>query len=192
MDGSAGRAMARLAGVAVLAMLVGALATVAAGVMLDRFAQPSVRLSPLPASTIVVAVEGAVATPGVHALPAGARLGDLVDVAGGLDADADPGALNLAARIGDGETVIIPDRSMATPESAQAEAESAGAGPVNVNTADAPQLETLPGIGPVLAERIIAEREQNGPFTTIDDLTRVDGISVTTIEELRPLVTVDG
>lgn len=178
---------------AVLAMatVVAAVVTTAVLVLVDRLDRPSQTVSsPAGMPTIVAQVGGAVATPGVYPLPAGGRLDDLVTRAGGLAPDADVADLNLAARVGDGERVVIPSVERATP----APTEPAEANPpllVNVNTASIEELDRLPGIGPAIGERIVHYREQNGPFTSLDELTRVDGISARMVERLRPLVTLD-
>lgn len=156
-------------------------------------------------ATIAVHIAGAVATPGLVLVPSGARLADVLAAAGGLRTDADVGGLNVAARVADAQRIIIPAISAlpATPPiSPSSVAQAAGApsprsssssgGRINLNTADAALLETLPGIGPVLAQRIIDHREQMGPFESVDDLEAINGISARLVDELRPLVTVDG
>lgn len=126
---------------------------------------------------LVVDVAGAVASPGVMELPAGARVRDAIDAAGGFLDGADRSSINLARPLVDGEQVYVPvvgeDR----------------AGPVNVNGADAAALEALPGIGPVLAERIVADRAANGPFVSIQDLDRVSGIGPSLVARLAGLAT---
>jgi competence protein ComEA len=140
---------------------------------------------------MVAQIGGAVATPGVYSLPAGARLDDLVTRAGGLRSDADLARLNLAARIGDGEQVEIPSieqRATPVPESAgQADAPLI----VNINTATLEELDQLPGIGPVIGDRIIAYRDANGPFSSLDELENIDGISANMLARLRPYLTLD-
>jgi competence protein ComEA len=126
---------------------------------------------------LVVDVAGAVASPGVMELPAGARVRDAIGAAGGFLDGADRSSINLARPLVDGEQVYVPvageDR----------------AGPVNVNGADAAALEALPGIGPVLAERIVADRAANGPFVSIQDLDRVSGIGPSLVARLAGLAT---
>lgn len=146
-------------------------------------------------TTIMVHVVGAVRRPGVFELPAGSRGIDAVRAAGGLTRRADPLAINLAKPLSDGEQLIVPDRA-AEPASPRVGSGSGGSsaadasGLVNVNTADQAELETLPGIGPALAQRIIEHRETNGPFATLDDLLEVSGIGEKTLENLEPYVTV--
>lgn len=145
--------------------------------------------------TVVVEVRGAVVRPGVYSLAEDGRLGQLVEMAGGVTADADLRRLNLARRLADEELVVVPSLS-ATPVVGPGEADvqpaqtSGGGGLVDLNVATQAELEALPGIGEVLATRILAYREANGPFGRVEDLDAVDGISQGLIEELRDLVTV--
>lgn len=148
------------------------------------------------AGRVVVHVVGAVTRPGVLQLRSGARVVDAIKAAGGASTDADLARLNLAAPVNDGERIAVPTIDGSTPplaggatsgSSANAGEPPAGA-PVNVNTADAEQLDALPGIGPATAAAIVADRDANGPFATVDDLSRVRGIGPAKLEQLRPLV----
>ncbi len=150
-------------------------------------------------TSLIVHVAGAVFRPGVFQLTAGARVVDAVEAAGGALPDAVLDGVNLARPLTDGEQIIVPDK-----ESYSAPAVSAGAlagggggaagakgGPlINVNTADQTALQTLPGIGPATATKIVADREANGPYATADDLRRVSGIGEKKLEAIRDLVTV--
>lgn len=118
------------------------------------------------AAAVVVHVSGAVGTPGLVELPAGARVADAVAAAGGMTDGADQAGVNLAREAVDGEHIHVP----AAREQAQA------AGPLAINLATAQELEELPGVGPVIAERIVADREANGPFLSLDDVQRVSGV----------------
>ncbi|MDN4481419.1 ComEA family DNA-binding protein [Demequina muriae] len=130
-------------------------------------------VSPTPTTTaVVVHVSGAVDEPGLVTLSADARVADAIDRAGGAAPSADLGAVNLARRPHDGEHIHVPEVG----EPVAASGQAAPAGPVDLNSATAQQLEELPGIGPVIAERIVAEREANGPFASLEDLTRVSGV----------------
>lgn len=195
-----------------IALLAAVAAVAAAGfglVALDeRAAPPIVIEDPRPDSTVVVAVEGAVAAPGVFALSGDARTGDDLVAAGGSAPDADLAAVNLARRLRDEDRIVVPTlvptpdaRSSATtasgnlPTASLVPAVSAPAGPpagpvVDVNLASPRELDGLPGIGPVLAERIVAHRTQHGPFGTVDDLADVQGISDAMVDEIRSSITV--
>ena len=145
---------------------------------------------------LYVHVSGAVHSAGVYRLGAGARVVDAVAAAGGLRGDADPGAVNLARPLSDGEQLVLP-----TMEEAQAAREAAGPGNagggtgalaadgrLNLNTATTEQLDGLPRIGPAMAQRIVQWREANGRFTSVEDLLAVPGIGERTLENLRALV----
>lgn len=133
------------------------------------------------AAQVAVYVSGQVASPGLYYLDEGARVADAIELAGGFSEDAAEGELNLARLLADGEQVDVPSRSelaaaMAQPTGQGAGSGRSGAGLVNINTADAAALQTLDGIGAATAAKIVADREANGPFKTVDDLTRVSGI----------------
>lgn len=167
------------------------LLVLAAVIWVDRAAPVTVVVNPLPAQDIHIFIDGEVATPGVVTVPDGARLTDVVDAAGGFTDEADYSVLNLAARIGDGENITIPSVSHdADPVSSAGISIPASGAPMNLNTATISQLDELPGIGEVLAGRIVAYRDEHGPFDTVDDLVDVEGISSRMVDELRPLVTV--
>jgi competence protein ComEA len=190
--------MARL-GVIVVAAIAG-LALVGMVLLLldDRTGPPIVIEDPLADATVVVAIAGAVATPGVYPLPAGARLHDALAAAGGATADADLAQLNQARRLRDEERIVVPRLGSSEPVAASlspvaagttAAAADAGA-PLDLNRATAAELESLPEIGTTLAQRIVDYRTEHGPFRAIEELAKVDGISARMVEELRPLVTV--
>jgi competence protein ComEA len=139
-------------------------------------------------STIYVHLLGAVAKPGLYQLPAGSRAVDAVAAAGGFADGADRESLNLARFLSDGEQVRVPLEGE-EPEPGDGPVGTV-AGKVNLNTADASTLETLPRVGPAMAARIIAWREENGRFASIEDLRSVSGIGDKTFEAMRDLVTV--
>ncbi len=152
--------------------------------------------SPTP-QPIMVYVTGAVKRAGVYRLPPDSRVVEAVQAAGGFAEGADLNLVNLATVIKDGEQIVIPGLSTlptpiltigdngllvtATPFAGQL---------ININTADAALLETLPGIGPTTAQKIVDYREENGPFTRVEDLLKIPGIGPTTLEEIRGLITV--
>ena len=142
--------------------------------------------------TVTVHVAGMVRRPGVYELQEGNRVLDAIEAAGGPRRGADLGGLNLAAVLVDAQQVLVPERGAAEPAAGTAPPAS-GSAPagqlVNVNTATPAELEALPGIGPVLAESIVAYREEQGPFASIDQLEDVSGIGPVTLEEIRDLVT---
>lgn len=139
---------------------------------------------PTPSIVLVVHVSGAVARPGLVTLAEGARVADAVQAAGGVEGEANLAAVNLARHARDGEQIHIPEVGAAQ---AIGEAFPSGPGPVDLNLASAEQLETLPGIGPVLSERIIADREAHGPFASLADLTRVSGVGNALVTRLDGL-----
>ncbi len=147
--------------------------------------------SPSP-STIVVDVAGKVHHPGIVTLPLGARVVDALEAAGGARRGVDLRVLNLARVLADGEQVVV---GLPQPGGLAASAASGGTGGtgapalVNINTATQAQLETLPGVGPVTAQAILAWRTDNGPFSSVDELVEVSGIGQATLTKIAPYVT---
>lgn len=136
---------------------------------------------------LVVHVIGEVVRPGVIHLADGARVEDAVEAAGGATVEADLSAINLARLVVDGEQILVPAPGEAVPASVQAGESS---GPLDLNQADADALDGLPGIGPVLAERIVAWRVEHGRFSSVDELAEVSGIGPALLSDLRDLVRV--
>lgn len=165
------------------------------------------------ASTLIVHVSGAVESPGVVELVAGARVHDAVEAAGGAEPEADLAAVNLARPVTDGEQIHVPVPGEEPPAAAAPPARPGGAGDdsgpgltdgstagegpggtpmIDINTAGVDQLDELPGVGPAIAQRIVEHREANGPFRSVDDLVEVSGIGPATVEKIRPRATAGG
>lgn len=152
---------------------------------------PSAGLAPSGGADVVVQAAGAVVAPGVYRLPAGARVTDLIVAAGGPQPGVDTSVLSLAAKLVDGQRVYLPRPGEAVPPPPAPGADSATpAGPVNLNTGTLAELDTLPGVGPSTAAAIVAFREKNGPFRSVDALGDVPGIGDVRLAALRDLVTV--
>jgi competence protein ComEA len=148
--------------------------------------------TPSPA-VLIVHVAGQVRRPGVYEFRSGDRVVDAIHAAHGPRRAADLDGLNLAAPLTDGEQVLVPSRAASAPAAGAVPAEgstSAAGAPININTASESQLEELPGIGPVLAQRILDYRTEHGPFPTVDALDEVSGIGPATMSDLRDLITV--
>ncbi|MDQ4108414.1 MAG: helix-hairpin-helix domain-containing protein [Actinomycetota bacterium] len=147
--------------------------------------------SPSPSVTLIVDVAGAVKEPGVYEFAEGDRVIDAIERAGGSLPKAELSLLNLAAPLADGTQILVPK---AGPPAAggvpSGTAPGSSGGLINVNTASATELESLSGIGEVLAATIIEYRTQNGPFASVEDLMDVSGIGPATLDEIRDQVTV--
>ena len=167
----------------------------------------TVRLDRAAGGRVVVHVAGAVHRPGVYRLAAGSRVDDALRRAGGAKRNADLAAVNLAAKLEDGRQVLVPVRAAAGPAAASGSAGASGsaagsgavggggaagapAAPINLNTATLEQLDTLDGVGPGIAQRIIDYREQHGGFRSVAELGEVPGIGDKRLAALTPLVTV--
>jgi competence protein ComEA len=153
-------------------------------------ADPSGAVSPARPRVVVVDVAGAVRRPGVYRLPSGARIAEAIARAGGMNRHAAIASVNLAAPLADGEQVLVPSLG---PGGAGAPSATSGSGPtsspVDLNSATVEQLDALPGIGPVTAQKIVDYRTEHGPFASVDDLDAIPGIGPARIENLRGLVT---
>ena len=187
-------------------------------VVVEREPTPPLPTPPAPASKaqIAVHVTGAVKLPGVYYLSAGARVHEAIEKAGGRTDQADIHSLNLAAKIRDGQQINVPkirqipdvkqDLSIsnavqepttptspnlsAIPQPSMRRSAPSAGSRININTATSQQLQTLPRIGPALAQRIIEYRQISGEFSTVDDLTNVKGIGEKTLEKIRDSITV--
>ena len=163
---------------------------------LSQAADPTVALGPGPSSgaaEVVIAVGGKVRRPGLVQLAPGARVADALQAAGGALPGVDVAPLNLARKVVDGELIMV---GASLPPGAAPTAPVGGGNPavagglVNLNTATLADLDTLPGVGPVLAQRILEARDAQGGFKAVADLRKVDGIGAARFEQLKDLVTV--
>jgi competence protein ComEA len=138
-------------------------------------------------AAVVVDVVGAVRRPGLYRMHEGDRIADAVARAGGPTAKASTESINLAAPLADGEQVVVPRRGVAPPLAAAAGA-GPSAGPVHLSTATVEQLDTLPGVGPVTAQKIVDYRTEHGAFRSVDELDAIAGIGPARLDQLRDLV----
>ncbi|MER5703963.1 ComEA family DNA-binding protein [Micromonospora sp. NPDC002296] len=172
---------------------VGSAPSVAPGSEGPEEVQP-VAGGPTPGGELVVAVAGKVRRPGLVRLPAGSRVADAVQAAGGALPGVDVALLNPARKVTDGELILVgvpapAGQPGAAPDAPGGDPAVAG-GRINLNTATLAQLDGLPGVGPVLAQRILAHRDQHGGFRSVGDLRQVEGIGDARYEQLKELVTV--
>jgi competence protein ComEA len=184
-------------------LLLAVAASLALVLLLGRFAfgsgttTPAAPLPPPPAgemsgsgpssSRVVVDVVGAVRRPGLYRLPQHARIADALTRAGGSTAKADLAQVNLAAPLADGEQIVIPLRGAAAP-TGSATAASSSTAPVQLSTATLEQLDSLPGVGPMTAQKILDYRQEHGAFHSVDELDAVPGIGPKRLDQLRDLV----
>src|ERR671936_155101 len=145
----------------------------------------------LPSGRVVVDVVGAVRRPGLYRLEQGSRIADAVARAGGATRKADLAMINLAAPLADGEQVVVPKRGApgaSTAGTGGSSTPGVPAGPVHLNTETLKQLDSLPGIGPVTAQKILDYRQEHGAFSSVDELDAVPGIGPARMDTLRDLV----
>lgn len=192
------RQLAAYAALAVLVLVVGAgylhsqsrLASTPPAVATRASSSAAVALDRAPGhDASLVHVAGAVRHPGVYRLDAGKRVEDAVARAGGATAKGDPNAINLAAKVADGQQVVVPRRGApAGGVDGGAAPGAPPAAPVNLNTATAEQLDTLDGVGPATATKILEWRQAHGGFRTVEDLAQVPGIGPKKLAALKPKV----
>ncbi|MEV6930305.1 ComEA family DNA-binding protein [Dactylosporangium sp. NPDC051485] len=186
-------------GVRVLLVVAGLVVCISAGIVWwsrprvtaapQVSAAPAAAGSPSPAALLVVSVTGRVQHPGLVRLPAGSRVADAIEAAGGVLPGVDLTGVNLARKVVDGEMIAI---GVTPPPGAVAGGPGGGptGGPVNLNTATLAELQSLPGIGEVLAQRIVEYREAHGGFRAVSDLRQVEGIGDAKYQQLKSRVTV--
>jgi competence protein ComEA len=134
---------------------------------------------------VVVDVAGAVQRPGVYRLPSGARVTDAVQRAGGPNGRALVDQINLAARLGDGQQIVVPERAPGAAPAAAVAAAGSDDAPISLGSATVEQLDTIEGIGPVTAQDIVDYRDQHGGLSSVEQLDQISGIGPATMEALR-------
>jgi competence protein ComEA len=139
---------------------------------------------------VAVHIAGAVASPGVYRVPAGSRAEDAITLAGGLTEDADAASINQAARLVDGQQVLVRAKTPAPAERASSSGASPG-GKLNLNLASAADLDGLPGVGPVLAQRIVERRQRSGPYQAVEQLRDEKILPASTYERVKDLVSIN-
>jgi competence protein ComEA len=185
---SRARALAYVAVLLVALLLAGRLAFHKEQPAAARVAPAAMRAAPAPVRKLLVHVVGAVRTPGLYRLDDGSRVDDAIRAAGGAKPKAALDAINLAAPVADGQQVIVPVRGGATTSGEPASSGATAAGPVHLNTATLAELDTLPGVGPVTAQKILDYRNEHGAFSSVDELDAVPGIGPARLAELKKLV----
>jgi competence protein ComEA len=149
----------------------------------------SLSAEPSAARSVVVHVVGAVRRPGLYEVPEGSRIDDAIGKAGGPKPKAALELVNLAAPVADGQQILVPPRGApGMPAAPAAGAAGLPGGKVHLNSATLEQLDTLPGIGPVTAQKILDYRTQHGAFQSVDELDAVPGIGPARLEQVKPLV----
>ena len=175
--------------VLVVVLVLGARRLASAGAAQPVAAPVVVSAAPVAKPPVLVHVVGAVREPGLYRLRDGERVADAIERAGGAAPKADLAGVNLAAPVVDGTQVVVPARGAARASPGDGAGAAAASAPVSLSSATVEELDALPGIGPVTAEKIVAWRDAHGPFRSVDDLDAVPGIGPTRIEQLRDLVT---
>jgi competence protein ComEA len=180
------------------ALVLGALALVLALTLASRVLRnagtayevpaPAAATKPAGPALLVVDVVGAVRRAGLYRLPQGSRIADAVARAGGATKKADLALVNLAAPVADGTQIVVPARAPAAAASGGTSGAAAPAGPVHLNTATLEDLDALPGVGPVTAQKILDYRQQHGAFASVDELDAIPGIGPARLDQLRDLV----
>lgn len=181
-----------------LGVLIGIVLTAVFVIVASPPRGTAVTLMPAPTlAPLLVQVDGAVKNPGVYNLPRESRVREAIQAAGGYTGEASSDSINLAARIKDGEKIVIPSTSSPSiPEasssnSLESRVAPISSGMVNLNSATSAELETLPGIGQTRAGDIISYRESHGGFKSIEEIQEVNGIGPATFERLKDLITIE-
>ena len=148
-------------------------------------------LCALPFLDLAVVAARPLRSPGVYQVPAGARADDAIALAGGVTEEADPASLNLAARLVDGQQIVVKGKTPTPGERSVGSGEMKPAGKLNVNVASAADLDALPGLGPALAQRIVERRQRAGPYQSIEQLRDEKILPAATYERIKELLTVN-
>jgi competence protein ComEA len=186
---SRGRALAYVVALLVALVIAGRLAFGRSEPGQARTAVVAMRAEPAPARKLLVHVVGAVREPGLYRLDDGSRVDDALQAAGGPKPKAALGLINLAAPVADGQQVIVPVRSREGATGGGAgDSPSSPSGPIHLNSATLQELDTLPGIGPITAQKILDYRNEHGAFSSVDELDSVPGIGPARLAELKNLV----
>ena len=185
---SRARALAYVGVLLVALLLAGRLAFHREQPAAAQVAPAAMRAEPAPVRKLLVHVVGAVHDPGLYRLDDGSRVDDAIRAAGGPKPKAALDLVNLAAPVADGQQVIVPVRGRGAETDGVAAPGTAPAGPVHLNTATLEQLDTLPGVGPVTAQKILDYRNEHGAFSSVAELDAVSGIGPARLAELKKLV----
>jgi competence protein ComEA len=185
---SRGRALAYVLALLVGLTLAGRLAFHAGARAQPRAAPVAMKAVPAPTRKLLVHVVGAVRKPGLYRLTDGSRIDDAISAAGGPKPKADLELINLAAPVADGQQVIVPVRGRGAAAGSASTPGRAPGGHVHLNTATLEELDTLPGVGPVTAQKILDYRNEHGAFKSVDELDAVPGIGPARLAELKKVV----
>jgi competence protein ComEA len=191
IDVSRGRALVAAGALLVVLVLAGRFVLGAGAASSGGDGAAEIVAQPLRAEAappVVVHVVGAVRVPGLYRLARGKRVADAVDRAGGATGKADLALINLAAPVADGQQVVVPARAPPGAAAGEGGGGDAAAGPVHLNTATLQQLDELPGVGPVTAQKILDYREKHGAFSSLRELDAIPGIGPARLAQLSELV----
>jgi competence protein ComEA len=185
---SRGRALAYVVVLLLGLTLAGRVAFHAGARTQPRGAPAAMKAVPAPARKVLVHVVGAVRKPGLYHLTDGSRIDDAIKAAGGAKPKADLQLINLAAPVADGQQVIVPVRGRSAAAGSSSTEAGAAVAHVHLNTATLEELDTLPGVGPVTAQKILDYRNEHGAFKSVDELDAVPGIGPARLAELKKVV----
>ena len=185
---SRGRALAYVVALLLGLTLAGRVAFHTGARAQPRAAPVAMKAAQAPARKVLVHVVGAVRKPGLYRLTEGSRIDDAIKAAGGAKPRADLQLINLAAPVADGQQVFVAVRGSEAPAGSSAAGSSAAGGHLHLNTATLEELDTLPGVGPVTAQKILDYRNEHGAFKSVDELDAVPGIGPARLAELKKVV----